>query len=253
MGEIIHAIAQYGIVPTVIGALIYLLFLLHSRRQELKREKEDAENERKRSAQEAENERRRKELDIENQKHLINAFTELLKDFKEPKHTVEEQRENRNTNEFVARQLNCLIEEGCDRAYMFSFHNGGKDVLGRGFLKMSMTQEAVDEDVVPIMIKYQNMPRMLFPKLYEQLDEKDYYNIDDLESIKKTDPFTYQFMIEHGAKIAMFRAIKREDGLMVGFVGMEYINSTCEDKKKAGKNIDKKVNRIIGALLGQNN
>lgn len=101
------------------------------------------------------------------------------------------------------------------------------------------------------MAKYQNMPRMLFPKLYEQLDEYDFYNIDDLESIKKADPFTYQFMVEHGAKTAMFRAIKKEDGLMIGFVGVEYINRVCEDKKKSGKNIDKKVNRIIGALLGR--
>ena len=136
---------------------------------------------------------------------------------------------------------------------MFSFHNGGTDVLGRGFLKMSMTEEDVDTNVVPIMARYQNMPRMLFPKLYEQLDENDFYNVENVQNIKSSDPFTYQFMIEHGATMAMFRAIKREDGLMIGFVGMEYIHSVCEDIKEAGKNIDKKVNRIMGALLGQEN
>lgn len=37
---------------------------------------------------------------------------------------------------------------------------------------------------------------------------------------------------------------------MLGFIAMEYINRGCEDIKKARRNIDKKTNRIVGALLG---
>ena len=240
MGDIWSAIAQYGIAPVIIGVILYLLVLWQTKSSERKQRQQE---------EQAEIKRRQQEIDRENK--LIQTFKELLQ---EPKHTVEEQRANRRINEFIVKQLDCLIKEsGADRAYMFSFHNGGKDVLGRGFLKMSMTEEDVGDDISPIMTKYQNMPRMLFPKLYEQLDERDAYNVEITEDIKRSDPFTYQFMMEHGAKQAMFRAIKQEDGLMIGFLGVEYIVKECEDKKKVGKNIDKKVNRIIGALLGQKN
>ena len=251
MGDIWGAIAQYGVVPVIIGAILYLLILWQTKSSERKQRKQEAEAklERERLTRENEIIRRQQEIDRENK--LIETLKELIQ---EPKHTVEEQRANRRINEFIVKQLDCLIKENdAERAYMFSFHNGGKDVLGRGFLKMSITEEDVGEDIAPIMTKYQNMPRMLFPKLYEQLDEREAYNVDITEDIKKTDPFTYQFMIEHGARQAMFRAIKQEDGLMIGFIGVEYILKDCEDKKKVGKNIDKKVNRIIGALLGQQN
>ena len=261
MGEIMGLIAQYGLVPVIVGAIVYIAVLITMKRSERKkaqdereaklREREEADKaelEKQKIEQKKEEARLKAETERDNQ--LIETFKELIQG---PKHTVEEQKENKRINQFIVRQLDCLIKEGADRAYMFSFHNGGTDVLGRGFLKMSMTEEDVDPNIVPIMARYQNMPRMLFPKLYEQLDEYDFYNVDDAESIKDKDPFTYQFMIEHGAKAAMFRAIKREDGLMVGFVGMEYIHKSCENPKEASKNIDKKVNRIMGALLGQEN
>ena len=261
MGEIMGLIAQYGLVPVIVGAIVYIAVLVTIKRIDAKKQKQEAdarlqEQEQADNAKleeqriEKEKEKARLEAEAKRDQQLIEAFKDLIQG---PKHTVEEQKENKRINQCIVRQLDCLIKEGADRAYMFSFHNGGMDVLGRGFLKMSMTEEDVDSNVVPIMARYQNMPRMLFPKLYEQLDENDFYNVEDVNAIQREDPFTYQFMIEHGAKAAMFRAIKREDGLMIGFVGMEYIHRTCADSKAAGKNIDKKVNRIIGALLGQEN
>ena len=261
MGEIVGLIAQYGIVPVVIGAVILIIIRFMLARLERKRDEKENEAKAERERAEAEKEIRLQEIekekekarqkaDLERDRQLLELIKEMIQG---PKHTVEEQRENRRINQFIVRQLGCLIKEGADRAYMFSFHNGGTDVLGRGFLKMSMTEEDVGSNVAPIMSRYQNMPRMLFPNLYEKLDENDFYNVTDLDTIKEDDPFTYQFMTEHGAKCAMFRAIKREDGLMVGFIGMEYITSECNNYKAAGKNIDKKVNRIMGALLGQEN
>ena len=247
MGDIFGAIAQYGIVPVVVGVVLYLLILWQQRRAESKKRKEEEEAQRAREEAEYQKEQERRAQDRKFEERLLDMVSERMR---EPAHTVQEQKENKDINEFIVKQLNCLVDEGASRAYMFSFHNGGKDVLGRGFLKMSMTQEDVGDDIVPIMAKYQNMPRMLFPNLYAELDEKDYYNVDNLEDIKKDDPFTYQFLIEHNVKSAMFRAIKREDGLMIGFIGMECIEETWKDKKLAARNIDKKANRIIGALLG---
>ena len=249
MGDILNMMNKYGIVQVIIATILYLLFYLTSKHMERKREENLQKAEL--AKQEAENKREecRREQELQREKALVGMMKELIQG---PPHTVEEQREDLNKNEFIMRQLHCLVEEGADRAYWVTFHNGGRDVLGKGFLKMSMSIEDLNEDITPIAVKYQNMPRMLLPKLYEQLDKQDYYNVDNVEDIKKADPFTYQFLMEHSAKTALFRVIKRDDGLIIGFIGMEYIDRECTDFKKASKNIDKKVNRIIGALLGAN-
>lgn len=126
-------------------------------------------------------------------------------------------------------------------------------MLGRGYLKMSLANESIVDGIPRIMLKYQNVPRMMFPKLYGALADQGYYDIQDAEEIKSSDPFTYQFMIEHGVKSALFRSIKDESGLMLGFICAEYISDVCSDMKTARKLIDKKVNRIIGAMLGHDN
>ena len=249
MGDLWSAIAQYGIGPVVVGVILYLLIFWQNKRAESKRKKDEntaklAENEQKIKA---EQQRRQQELEFE------TKIIGMIKDIMEPVHTAEEQSQNRHMNAFIVKQLECLVEKGADRSYMFQFHNGGKDMLGRGFLKMSMMQEAIGQDIKSIMVKYQNAPRMMFPKLYDALDTNNYYDIPNVEDIKDKDPFTYQFMIEHGVKSALFRSIKREDGLMIGFIGMEYMTKECPNMKEAGKLIDKKVNRIIGAMLGHDN
>ena len=249
MGDLLGAIAQYGIVPVVVGVILYLLIFWQNKRAESKRKKDEnaaklAENE-----QQIRAEQQRTHQELEFEAKIIG----MIKDIMEPVHTTEEQNQSRHINTFIVKQLECLVEKGADRSYMFQFHNGGKDMLGRGFLKMSMMQEAIGQDIKSIMVKYQNAPRMMFPKLYDALDTNNYYDIPNVENIKDKDPFTYQFMIEHGVKSALFRSIKREDGLMIGFIGMEYMTKECHDMKEAGKLIDKKVNRIIGAMLGHEN
>ena len=249
MLDFIKFTAEYGILPVVVGVILYIVFVAYTKSSKRKDEAERQAQKEIEKENEAKREAARKQQDIERDEKLFQMVKELV----QPPHTVEEQDKDLKRNTFINQQLECLVNEGADRAYMFMFHNGGVDVLGRGFLKMSMSLEVIGENMTPIMGKYLNMPRMLFPVLYNELNKQDAYNVDNVEDIKKKDPFTYQFLKEHNAHTALFRVIKRADGLVIGFVGMEYIAKNCDDFKKAGKNIDKKVNRIMGALLGQDN
>ena len=247
MGDVWSAIAQYGIVPVVVGVVLYLLIYFQQKRAERKKTAQENEAKRLEEEQRQDYEAKRREQELAFETKVLEMVREIIDG---PKHTAEEQSKNKRLNQFIISQLDCLVEKGADRAYMFQFHNGGKDMLGKGFLKMSMMQESIGKDIKSIMVKYQNAPRMLFPKLYDKLDVDNYYDVKNVEDIKEKDPFTYQFMIEHGVKSALFRSIKREDGLMIGFIGTEYIYEECKDMKAAGKLIDRKVNRIIGAMLG---
>ena len=247
MGDIWSAIAQYGIVPVVVGVVLYLLIYFQQKYAERKKAAQENKAKKLEEEQRQNYETKRREQELAFETKILEMMTEIIEG---PKHTAEEQSNNKRLNQFIVNQLDCLVEKGADRSYMFQFHNGGKDMLGKGFLKMSMMQEAIGQDIKSIMVKYQNAPRMMFPKLYDKLDVDNYYDVKNAEDIKEKDPFTYQFMIEHGVKSALFRSIKREDGLMIGFIGTEYIHEECKDMKAAGKLIERKVNRIIGAMLG---
>ena len=147
----------------------------------------------------------------------------------------------------IQHHLDCLVEEGASRAYYFTFHNGGRNVLGHGLLKMSVSAESVSHGE-HIMARYQNIPRSMFTFGYKQLDEAGDYYILNVEDVINTDQASYNFLTEHGAKAGLFRAAKADDGLIIGFVGVEF-DSLDFDFEKQKANIAKKTSRIAGAIL----
>ena len=88
----------------------------------------------------------------------------------------------------------------------------------------------------------------LNPKRYNKVDENGDYYIKNVEDIQDVDQIVYNFMKGHGAKSAMFRVIKRDDGLMLGYVGVEF-NTLDYDFEEQKKNLCKKADRIAGAML----
>ena len=252
MNEIGQLVAQYGLVPAIMIVLMYLLIIWYQKHAEKKRIEAEAKKEQEKIAAEAKANAEREQRENERDLKILSMFKEAMIESVHPKHTVEEQEEGRRINGLIDHELGCLVEKGSTRAYLFSFHNGGSDMIGRGYLKMSLTDECVRPGCTPIMQQYQNIPRGLFPKLYNVLENAEYYDVTDVELIENEDPMTYSFLKEHGAASAFFRPIKRSDGLMLGFVGTEFDHAITEHEElaTARRRIDAKANRIIGALLG---
>lgn len=231
--EIIKAIAEYGIYPVMMAVLLFLI-IRESRRN--KKNKSDMSEQNK-----AQEERLTK---------LLSEIAEGAK--KSDEHTKEEEEDNRRVNNFIESQLNTLlVEEKANRAYVFLYHNGGKDMTGRGFQKMSVTNEVVDTNTVSIMNSYQNVPRSLFPTLFKTLVSQDVYYVIDVKEIREEDPMTYQMFTTRGVKTALIHAMKRTDGLVVGFVAMEYTVNACKDAVKAEKSLEKIALKINGALVNK--
>lgn len=235
MKEIFDAINSYGLSVVIAGAFIYICFKCVDAILKRRKDKQTAELEAERDKREYER---------------YEAFTKQILDIVQhgPNHTVAEQEEHRRVQQLIQEQLDKLVRDGASRAYFFTFHNGGRDILGNGLMKMSMVAESIGSNK-PIMPHYQAMPRALFPIVYNRLDEEGAYFVEDRNNIAQSDPMTYQFLLEHEAKAVLFRAVRRQDGLLVGFVGVEY-NSDVPDLHKAKVNLDKKLNRIVGILLG---
>lgn len=245
MENIISAINTYGFFTVLMGFIMWGIYAIikskvksreKREKQQLEIQEEDARAKRELARDAAENER---------YDQLVKTLVEAIQ--RGPIHTVKEQEADRHVHEMIQHHLDCLVAEGASRAYYFTFHNGGRNVLGHGLLKMSVSAESVARGE-HIMTKYQNIPRSMFTFGYRRLDEDGDYYILNVEDVINTDQASYNFLTEHGAKAALFRAAKADDGLIIGFVGMEFDNLNFDfEKQKA--NIAKKTSRIAGAIL----
>ena len=84
------------------------------------------------------------------------------------------------------------------------------------------------------------------PILYGRLASDGDYYINNVEDILKSDIKTYSFLKENDSKCALFKAIKRSDGLIAGFLGIEF-NDVRKNLDKEKKDISRKADRIAGA------
>lgn len=244
-GGFFEAIQTYGILTVIIGFALFAVWEAIKSRIEINEKKEEKALKIKEDDAREKREIERSKLEAERYEKLVNIIVEVVQ--RGPVHTVEEQEKDREIHETVQHYLDCLVKEGADRAFYFTFHNGGKDAMGRGLLKMSMFSESVARGT-HIISGFQNVPRSMLPVVYKQLDESGDYYIKNVEDIQDVDQIVYNFMKGHGAKSAMFRVIKRDDGLMLGYVGVEF-NTLDYDFEKQKKNLCKKADRIAGAML----
>lgn len=245
MAETINLIIQYGVYPVMMAVLI-IVFLCISKKNTEKNNEENAQN----------------NLQImqlavkEGMKDFGDSFKselrEIVEEVKKPAiHTVQDEESNHAINEYIDQQLACIIRETkADRALFFSYHNGGTDILGRGFQKMSITNEQDNSWTSPVMGEFQNIPRTMFSILFKNLAKRNFYCIMDLNDIKEEDGASYQLFKSHNAKQIMCQALKTEAGLMVGFIVAEFITTNCDDLNKVKEILNRKSLRITGALLG---
>ena len=238
-GTIMEGVATYGAVPALIALVIFVIVMWIKSRSDSQKAEDEREKQRL-EQQAAQEERFTKMLDTVVEKLSGTAL-----------HTKEEEDDNRRVNNFIEAQLSCLVqEEKANRSYVFMYHNGGKDMAGRSFQKMSITNEIVDPLTVPIMSNYQNVPRSMFPTLFKTLVAQDVYDIENIDDIEEADPVLCQMMKTHGVKTAFIHGVKRSDGMVLGFVVIEYVSNMCEDVAKAKANLEKKALKITGAMVG---
>lgn len=259
MENIISAINTYGFFTVLMGFALWGIYaLIRSKvrarekreKQQLEIEAADALAKRQKAEEDARIKRERQRDADENARYdkLVKTLVEVVQ--RGPVHTVKEQEDDRRLHELIQHNLDSIVSNGAVRAYYFTFHNGGRNVLGHGLLKMSVFAESVARGE-HIMGRYQSIPRSMFTFGYKKLDEEGDYYILNVDDVRETDQASYNFLTEHGAKAALFRAAKADDGLIIGFVGAEFDNVDF-DFEMQKTNIARSTSRIAGFLLALN-
>ena len=131
-----------------------------------------------------------------------------------------------------------LLETGASRVCIVKYHNGNKDMTGKSFLKMSMTNEVVNLGVAPMMSDFRDLFRSLLAYWCHELEVNGKCIIKDTEDLQNIDINMYEYLKTRNIEAKYGVALKDLDGDIIGFLCVEYL-----DKREFKiENIEKIVN-----------
>lgn len=117
------------------------------------------------------------------------------------------------------------------RTLLVRYHNGGKDMNGVSFLKLSVTNECTNRGVAPVMKEYQNQFRSSINEVCFEIDKNGYMNILSKDAIKEKDRGTYDLMVAKHVRSTYNYALRNATGYIIGFISIIYYedNAIIED------------------------
>lgn len=127
---------------------------------------------------------------------------------------------------------NILKEVNASRVSIVKYHNGNKDMTGKSFLKMSMTNEVVNIGVAPMMGEFKELFRSLLAYWCHELELYDSCIIADTEDIKNIDITMYQYLTSRNIEASYGYSLKDNYGNIIGYINIEYLNKDDFNLKK---------------------
>ncbi len=129
----------------------------------------------------------------------------------------------------IEKQINDIIKEilqetGASRVCIVKYHNGNKDMTGKSFLKMSMTNEVVNLGVAPMMAEFKDLFRSLLAYWCHEIETNDFCVIKDAEELKNKDITMYQYLTVRNIESKYGIALRDVDNNTIGFICVEYLN-----------------------------
>ena len=120
-----------------------------------------------------------------------------------------------------------LTEFRASRAYIFSYHNGGENVMGQSFARVSCTHEVVALGINPQMSWLQNMPKTLVHAFTRMIDSGLGVFCPCIEEcFIETDVSTYQTLHQQGIKSCYCVGLYSDARAPIGFMGIDF----CDNK-----------------------
>ena len=161
------------------------------------------------------------------QKQLSDLSTSVINGI--TKHTIDD-KENNSLSKIENDINDCLkrtlIKTNSARVCLIRFHNGGRDMNGLSFLKMSMTNETVKLGLSSLMPEFQNMFRSFFSYLCDRLIKEGHCYINDINILKDVDTTMYEFLFSRDVQSIYSMPISNKNGTVIGFIYIEFTNNS---------------------------
>lgn len=189
----------------------------------------------------------------EKSQQLFDFAMDKLKEQTNPHVLTEEEDSLANKiDKSINSYLQSMVQElGPSRAVVIRYHNGGRDMSGISFLKLSITNEQVAQDTTPIIGEFQAQFRSVASYICDELEEKGYCYIDNLEVLKNKDSGTYELLKLRDGKSCFARALKSRSGYVIGAIMVTYTSKSIDKKpdvEKIDRTLVKKANEISALL-----
>lgn len=113
-----------------------------------------------------------------------------------------------------------------DRIHIYEFHNGDHYSDYRSAYKFSCSYEAVRAGNIPVRNKCIGLPISVMPRFINRITTTGKFICNDIDCIRNDMPSTYAFKRELGVKAFYDVAIRNEQGLIIGFVAIQWDNET---------------------------
>lgn len=141
-----------------------------------------------------------------------------------------------------------VIDLGASRAFLARYHNGGKDMNSISFLKVSITNEAVNRGYKPIMGEFQNQFRAMVGYPVSQIDTTGHCIVRDLNEIKDADIGTYELLKARKVRSFYCHKVTNKDGYVIGALCILYNNDN--KKQEDPDDIDRYISHMSDQLSG---
>ena len=145
---------------------------------------------------------------------LIKTFPDVIRTYVENKvlKSEDEHRKGtikrKNISPIITKILSDLIiESSGSRALLFEFSNGNSNLAGLPFLFINATSESLSIGTSSIGHLYQRVNISLFADFILELEDNNYFFIEDLENIKTEYPFVHTLFKPANIKSAIFFSI----------------------------------------------
>lgn len=171
----------------------------------------------------------------QNQELLQKQFVELQNNVVKgvTTHTLSPE-ENALLSDIDFNIKDCLkrtqLKTDATRVALVRFHNGGRDMNGLSFLKMSMTSEVPKPGVTAIQPEFQSVFRSFFSYWCQELMKNGYCYIDHTEDLKDIDSTMYEYFKSRDIESVYGIAITKNN-TVYGYIYMEF--TTFKDVDKA--------------------
>lgn len=134
------------------------------------------------------------------------------------------------------------------RAFLARYHNGGKDMNSISFLKVSITNEAVNRGYKMIMGDFQNQFRAMVGYPVNQIDITGHCLVRNLDEIKDADIGTYELLKARKVRSFYCHKITNKDGYIVGALCILY--NTDNKKQEDPDYIDQYISHMADQMSG---
>jgi len=162
-------------------------------------------------------------------------------------------------NVAIDKEINSILTKLKDslnptRTYLVTFHNGGKDLSGLSFLKMSMRNEVTSPNIKPLQPEFQSIFRNTFAYWCNEISEKGQCYIKNIDEVKDKDSSLYDFMSIRDITSLYGKAVRNKDGHIIGFIGVEYMSKPTVTMERIEHCLTDKKNKVEALLnLVRNN